>query len=215
MEHPACLSPPANSRWCNTNWVRVSRAALTSGTNLQDTLLGLSFLCLEHREGQDIHPQPGGCTAHPHCQHTDTHLHAHVHQSACSHLICTRSLCTRMVCERSMRCPNVCTACACTHICTHACSDVHAPYRACCPVHCCLLHPPAWPGGHWKRAHAVTAAHCEIPQPLSQPWLLPGIASFSGGAVLGPPSSEGLISTLNVFMDNLSPVIPVLTLSFS
>lgn len=36
-----------------------------------------------------------------------------------------------------------------------------------------------------------------------------------GGAALGPPCSEGLISTLNVFMDNLSPVIPVLTLSFS
>lgn len=49
---------------------------------------------------------------------------------------------------------------------------------------------------------------------LSQTWLLPDIASFSGGAVLGPSCSEGLISTLNVFMDNLSPVIPVLMLSF-
>lgn len=38
---------------------------------------------------------------------------------------------------------------------------------------------------------------------------------FSGGAVLGHPCSEGLISTVNVFMDNLSPVVPVLMLSFS
>lgn len=45
--------------------------------------------------------------------------------------------------------------------------------------------------------------------------LAPVTVSFSGGAVLGPPCSEGLISTLNVFMVNLSPVIPVLMLSFS
>ena len=45
--------------------------------------------------------------------------------------------------------------------------------------------------------------------------LSPGTAFFSGGAVLGPPCSEGLISTLNVFMVNLSPAIPVLMLSFS
>lgn len=44
------LSPPANSRWCNTNWVQVSRAVLTQSTNLQDSSLGLSFLFLEHHE---------------------------------------------------------------------------------------------------------------------------------------------------------------------
>lgn len=44
-------SPPANSRWCNTNGVQVSRAMLTQGTNLQDSSLGLLFLFLEHQEG--------------------------------------------------------------------------------------------------------------------------------------------------------------------
>lgn len=46
-----CLSPPAHSRWCNTNWVQVSRTMLTQGTNIQDSSLGLLFLFLEHHEG--------------------------------------------------------------------------------------------------------------------------------------------------------------------
>lgn len=58
------------------------------------------------------------------------------------------------------------------------------------------------------------AARCRIPWLLSCPWLLAPLPSPEG-AVLGPPRSEGLISTLNVFMDNLSPVVPVLMLSFS
>lgn len=148
-EAPSSLSPPANSRWCHTNWVQVSRAVLIQGTNLQDSSLGLSFLFLEHQEGRDTCTQPGGCTAHTRAVSTLTCTYMHTCNSLCASCpICTHSLCTHVVCEHSMRCPNVRTAQAHTHTSalTHACSDVHAPHCAHCPAHCCSLHPPAQPG---------------------------------------------------------------------
>lgn len=73
------LSPPANSRWCNTNWVHVSRAVLTQGTTFQDSSLGLLFLFLEHCEGRDTCTEPGGCTAPPHTHFQHAHMHLHTH----------------------------------------------------------------------------------------------------------------------------------------
>lgn len=186
---PPSVSPPANPRWCSTDWVQVSRAMLTPSTVLQDTFLGLALLFLEHRECRGTCTQPG---------------------------------------EHPAQCPSTRAACAHTQ---HA-HTMHTPCTL--HAHLSLLHPLPRPvAASTARAeparphHAPSllfdrgrgrmmspAARCRIPRLPSCPWLLAPLPSPEG-AVLGPPCSEGLISTLNVFMDNLSPVVPVLMLSFS
>lgn len=126
------LSPPAHSRWCNTNWVQVSRAVLTQGTDFQNTSLGL-FLFLEHCEGQDTCTQPDACTAQTHTASTLTCTYMHTWNSLCAPGLSAPTVCTH-VCKHAVHCPNVLTACAHTHICTHKCMQCCT-----CTLPCTLL----------------------------------------------------------------------------
>lgn len=107
---PPSVSPPANPRWCSTDWVQVSRAMLTPSTVLQDTFLGLALLFLEHREGRGTCTQPGEHTA-PHAVCTLVHAR---NAALSAHTPCTHT--SRVSTQHSAQAPvqPVCTPSQCT-----------------------------------------------------------------------------------------------------
>lgn len=190
------MSSPANSRWYDTSRVQVSTGMLTEGTNLQDTSLWLSFPFLERSEGQT--PAHSLAGAHTHTNSASTLAGTHTQSSLCA--------ATPSACVSTQRATQMCVQTLHTHtpVLTRACSHVHTAHRV--P----LLLSDTGRGHTLPPQHAAGSLGCQ-----HDPGSCLALLFLSGGAVLGHPCSEGLISTVNVFMDNLSPVVPVLMLSFS
>lgn len=171
---------------------------LTLSTVLQDTLLGLSLLFLEHREGRGTCTQPSEHTARTRSVHTRACMQYSLRAAPLS----AHTLCTHITCEHPAQCPSTRAACAHTqrahHMHTPCMLHAHTVHAALHAAPRCISCPGWWlPAQHGqqparphhaplllfdsrRRRMMSPAARRRIPQLLSCPWLLAPLPSPEG-----------------------------------